>query len=42
MNHVHHVHLFASDLEKSLKFYRDAFGGKVILDEDMAGAGTYL
>ena len=38
MNHVHHVHLFASDLEKSLKFYRDAFGGKVILDENMAGA----
>ena len=38
MNHVHHVHLFASDLEKSLKFYQDAFGGKVILDENMAGA----
>jgi catechol 2,3-dioxygenase-like lactoylglutathione lyase family enzyme len=38
MNHVHHVHLFASDIGKSLAFYRDAFGGKVILDEDMAGA----
>ncbi len=38
MNHVHHVHLFASDLEKSLKFYQDAFGGKIILDENMAGA----
>jgi len=38
MNHVHHVHLFAADLEKSLKFYQDAFGGKVILDENMAGA----
>lgn len=38
MNHVHHVHLFASDIEKSLAFYRDAFGGKVVLDENMAGA----
>jgi catechol 2,3-dioxygenase-like lactoylglutathione lyase family enzyme len=38
MNHVHHVHLFASDIEKSLAFYRDAFDGKVVLDENMAGA----
>ena len=38
MNHIHHVHLFASNLEKSLDFYKEAFGGKVILDEDMAGA----
>lgn len=38
MNHVHHVHLFASNLEKSLEFYKEAFGGKIILDEDMAGA----
>ena len=27
MNNVHHVHLFASDIEKSLSFYRDARGG---------------
>ena len=38
MNHVHHVHLFASDIDKSLDFYRDAFGGSVVLDETMAGA----
>lgn len=38
MNHVHHVHLFASDIDRSLAFYRDAFGGRVILDEEMAGA----
>ena len=38
MNHVHHVHLFASDIQKSLAFYKDAFGGQVILDEIMAGA----
>jgi len=38
MNSVHHVHLFASDIEKSLTFYRDAFGGRVIVDEVLAGA----
>jgi catechol 2,3-dioxygenase-like lactoylglutathione lyase family enzyme len=38
MNHVHHVHLFASDIEKSLAFYKEAFGGKVILDDNLAGA----
>ncbi|HOG12386.1 MAG: VOC family protein [Smithellaceae bacterium] len=38
MNHVHHVHLFASDIEKSLAFYQNAFGGKIILDEELAGA----
>lgn len=38
MNHVHHVHLFASDIERSIAFYRDGFGGRVILDADMAGA----
>ncbi|HPI92231.1 MAG TPA: VOC family protein [Deltaproteobacteria bacterium] len=38
MNHVHHVHLFASDLEKSIAFYREGFGGAVILDMDLAGA----
>lgn len=36
--HVHHVHLFASDINKSVKFYEDYFGGKVILDSELAGA----
>jgi catechol 2,3-dioxygenase-like lactoylglutathione lyase family enzyme len=38
MNHIHHVHLFATDIDKSLAFYRGAFGGEVVLDENMAGA----
>ena len=37
-NHVHHAHLFASDLEVSLKFYREMFGGEVLADLNMAGA----
>ena len=36
--HVHHVHLFASDIEKSLTFYKTFFGGEVILDMEIAGA----
>ncbi len=36
--HVHHVHLFASDIEKSLQFYRTFFEGSVILDLEVAGA----
>ncbi len=37
-NTLHHVHLFASDLDKSIRFYEDFFGGKVILDMALAGA----
>jgi len=36
--HIHHVHIFASDIEKSIRFYVDFFGGKVVLDEKLAGA----
>jgi catechol 2,3-dioxygenase-like lactoylglutathione lyase family enzyme len=35
--HVHHVHIFASNIEASIKFYEDFFGGKVILDLELAG-----
>jgi catechol 2,3-dioxygenase-like lactoylglutathione lyase family enzyme len=38
MNDIHHVHIFASDLAKSIEFYEKAFGGKVILDTDLVGA----
>jgi catechol 2,3-dioxygenase-like lactoylglutathione lyase family enzyme len=36
--HVHHVHIFASDIGKSIKFYEEFFGGRVILDSELAGA----
>ncbi len=39
---LHHVHLFASDLEKSIQFYCDMFGAKVIFDRKMAGARNVL
>ncbi len=37
-HHVHHVHLFASDIEKTLDFYKTFFGGEVIIDLQVAGA----
>ena len=36
--HVHHVHIFASDIDKSIKFYEEFFGGRVILDLPLASA----
>ena len=36
--HVHHVHIFASDINNSIKFYEEFFGGKVILDSELSGA----
>jgi catechol 2,3-dioxygenase-like lactoylglutathione lyase family enzyme len=37
-NHIHHVHIFAENLDKSLDFYKKAFDGKVVLDLNVAGA----
>ena len=37
-NHVHHAHLFASDMDASLNFYREMFGGEILFDLNMAGA----
>ena len=36
--HVHHVHIFASDIEKSINFYAEFFEGQAILDSELAGA----
>lgn len=38
INHLHHVHIFASNLNESIKFYQDSFDGKIILDMELAGA----
>lgn len=37
-NHVHHAHLFASDIHASLKYYQEMFGGEILADLQMAGA----
>lgn len=38
MDHIHHVHIFASDIKRSISFYQDAFGGRIVLDVEVAGA----
>ena len=38
INHIHHVHIFAPDINKSIKFYKEFFDGKVVLDMELAGA----
>ena len=38
VNHIHHVHIFASDINESIQFYEEFFGGKIILDMELAGA----
>ena len=39
---LHHVHLFASDIDESIRFYRDMFRAEVIFDREMAGARNVL
>ena len=39
---LHHAHLFASDIEKSLRFYREMFGAEVLFDLEMAGARNVM
>jgi len=37
-NHVHHAHLFAANIDASLKFYQEMFGGEILADIEMAGS----
>jgi catechol 2,3-dioxygenase-like lactoylglutathione lyase family enzyme len=41
-NHLHHVQIFASDVEKSIRFYQDIFGGRVLMDTEISGARNIL
>ena len=39
---LHHVHLFASDLDKALLFYSEMFGAEVLFDAEMAGTRNVM
>jgi catechol 2,3-dioxygenase-like lactoylglutathione lyase family enzyme len=39
---LHHAHLFASNLDESIRFYREMFGAETILDAEVAGARNVL
>jgi len=38
VHHFHHAHLFASNIDASLKFYQEMFGAEILADIVMAGA----
>jgi catechol 2,3-dioxygenase-like lactoylglutathione lyase family enzyme len=37
-NHVHHAHLFATNINTSLRFFQEMFGGEIVADVEMAGS----
>ncbi len=39
---LHHAHLFASNMDESLEFYREMFGAEVLFDLDVAGARNVM
>ncbi len=39
---LHHAHLFASNLDESIKFYQDMFGAKILFDLKIAGARNVM
>ena len=39
---LHHAHIFASNLDCSIKFYQDMFGAKILFDLKLAGARNVM
>jgi catechol 2,3-dioxygenase-like lactoylglutathione lyase family enzyme len=39
---LHHAHLFASDLDESIRFYREMFGAELVFDAVVAGSRNVL
>lgn len=39
---LHHAHLFASNLDESIKFYQDMFGAEILFDLNVAGARNVM
>ena len=39
---LHHTHIFASDLEATLRFWRKMFGAEILFDQEIAGARNVM
>jgi catechol 2,3-dioxygenase-like lactoylglutathione lyase family enzyme len=39
---LHHVHIFASDLKKTLQFWQEMFGARILFDAEMAGVRNVM
>ena len=35
---LHHIHIFASDMEATIRFWQDMFGAQIQFDREAAGA----
>ena len=39
---LHHTHIFASDMERTLKFWQVMFGAEILFDQEIAGARNVM
>ena len=39
---LQHIHIFASDIEATLRFWQDMFGAQVLFDMEIAGARNVM
>ena len=39
---LHHAHLFATNLDASIAFYKDMLGAEILLDQEVAGSRNVL
>ncbi|MBI5606419.1 MAG: VOC family protein [Deltaproteobacteria bacterium] len=39
---LHHVHVFASDIRATLKFWQDMFGAQILFDTEIAGVRNVM
>ena len=39
---LHHVHMFTSNLDESIRFFREMLGAKLLIDKEMAGARNVM
>lgn len=39
---LHHTHIFASDMDRTLNFWQEMFGAKVLFDQKVAGARNVM
>jgi catechol 2,3-dioxygenase-like lactoylglutathione lyase family enzyme len=39
---LHHVHIFASDMRKTLQFWQEMFGAEILFDAEMAGVRNVM
>jgi catechol 2,3-dioxygenase-like lactoylglutathione lyase family enzyme len=39
---LHHTHIFASDMDRTLKFWQEMFGAEILFDHEIAGARNVM